>query len=169
MFYKNVRKYDSCLEAALYPDNVPTSVYKGLIESVNNNLPTLHRYLKLRQRMLGLDDLHYYDMYPSLVEAVDISYTVEEAQNTIKQALAPLGADYVATLDEAFGNRWIDMYPNTGKRSGASIPMVGRIPPSMRDGFIWPDIAAIGLFSVISCANTALYWPGRPRTRWSIP
>ncbi len=119
MFYKNVRNYESCLESALNANNIPTSVYKSLIRSMRDNLGTLHRYLELRKRMLGLDELHYYDMYPSLVSEIDISYTVEEAQDLLLTALQPLGRDYIATLDEAFSNRWIDMKPNTGKRSGA--------------------------------------------------
>lgn len=119
MFYKTVRKYDSSLESALNANNIPVAVYKNLIQSVHENLPTLHRYLALRKKMLGIDELHYYDMYPSLVKEVELSYTVEEAQDVLKIALQPLGNDYIATLDEAFSNRWIDMYPNTGKRSGA--------------------------------------------------
>jgi len=119
IFYKNVKKYDSSLERALGANNIPTSVYKNLIAGVHENLPTLHRYLNLRKRMLDLDELHYYDMYPSLVKKVEMSYAVEEAQELIKTALKPLGMNYVATLAEAFENRWIDMYPNTGKRSGA--------------------------------------------------
>lgn len=119
IFYKNARRYESTLESALNADNIPVAVYKNLIASVNENLATLHRYLKLRKKILGLDDLHYYDMYPSLVKAVDLSYTVEQAQGLIKAALQPLGSDYIKALDEAFGNRWIDMFPNTGKRSGA--------------------------------------------------
>lgn len=119
IFYKTVRNYNSCLESALNSDNIPVEVYKNLISSVHENLPTLHRYLELRKKMLGLDELYYYDMYPSLVKKVEMSYTVEEAEELIKNALQPLGSDYIATLDEAFNNRWIDMYPNTGKRSGA--------------------------------------------------
>jgi len=119
IFYKNVRKYESSLDRALNANNIPTSVYKKLISGVHDNLPTLHRYLNLRKRMMGLDELHYYDMYPSLVDKVEMSYSVEDGQELIKNALKPLGKDYVATLDKAFNNRWIDMYPNTGKRSGA--------------------------------------------------
>ena len=119
MFYKTVRNYNSSLESALNSDNIPVEVYKNLISSVHENLPTLHRYLELRKKMLGLDDLHYYDMYPSLVKKVEMRYTVEEAEELITKALQPLGSDYIATLDEAFNNRWIDMYPNPGKRSGA--------------------------------------------------
>ncbi len=119
IFYKTVRKYDSSLESALTPNNIPTSVYTNLIESVNEHLPILHRYLKLRKKMLGVDELHYYDLYAPLVGKVDLNYSVEEAEDLIKEALQPLGDDYVSVLDRAFNNRWIDMMPNTGKRSGA--------------------------------------------------
>ena len=119
IFYKNVRNYKTSLESALNANNIPTSVYHSLIKGVNENLPVLHRYLQLRKRMMGLKDLHYYDMYPSLVKKVDMAYTIDEANELIKTSLAPLGKDYIATLDEAFNNRWIDVYPNTGKRSGA--------------------------------------------------
>lgn len=119
LFYKNVRKYNSCLEAALTPDNIPTSVYMNLIESVNDNLPTLHRYLNLRKKLLGVKELHYYDMYAPLIPKVEMNYTVEQAEDLIKKALQPLGDQYIHVLDEAFNNRWIDMMPNTGKRSGA--------------------------------------------------
>ena len=119
LFYKNVRKYDSCLERALDANNIPTDVYHSLIESVNENLPTLHRYLRLRKKLLDVDTLRYYDIYPSMFKEVDLEYEVEEAQGLITSALQPLGSDYVETLDRAFGNRWIDMYPTSGKRSGA--------------------------------------------------
>jgi oligoendopeptidase F len=119
IFYKDARNYPSSLESALNANNIPVAVYKNLIASVHENLATLYRYLALRKKMLGIDDLHYYDMYPSLVKAVDLSYTVEQAEDVIKNALKPLGRDYIATLDKAFNNRWIDMFPNTGKRSGA--------------------------------------------------
>ena len=119
IFYKNARNYDSCLERALDNNNIPTSVYHKLIENTNKNLPTLHRYLKLRKRMLGVDELHYYDMYPSLVKNVNLEYTYDEATEIVKKSLVALGEEYIATLDKAFNERWIDVYPNTGKRSGA--------------------------------------------------
>ena len=119
MFYKNVRKYDSCVQSALDANNIPVEVYTALIDNAHKNLPTLYRYLKLRKRMLGLDELHYYDMYPPLVKKVDLNYDVNDAEELIKKALAVLGSDYVSTLDKAFNNRWIDMYPTLGKRSGA--------------------------------------------------
>ena len=119
IFYKNVRKYNSSLERALDRNNIPVAVYHKLIENTNNNLSTLHRYLKLRRKMLGVEELHYYDMYPSLVKKVDLTYTYDEATKVIKGALGVLGSDYVATLERAFNERWIDVYPTTGKVSGA--------------------------------------------------
>jgi oligoendopeptidase F len=119
IFYKNVRKYNSCLEAALDRNNIPTSVYHKLIENVHKNISTFHRYLNLRKRMFGMDELHYYDVYPSMVKNVDLSYTYEEGMEIINKALAVLGTEYVGTVDRAFEERWIDVYPSTGKRSGA--------------------------------------------------
>lgn len=119
MFYKNVRKYDSSLETALNQNNIPVSVYENLITSVHENLPTLHRYLLLRKKMLGLDELHYYDLYPSLVKDIDKSYTIDEAEGLVTKALAPLGNDYVSTVQHAFDNRWVDVYSTTGKSTGA--------------------------------------------------
>lgn len=119
LFIKNVRKYNSCLDAALDQNNIPTEVYYKLIENVNKNLPTLYRYLKLRKRMLGVDELHYYDIYAPLVKDVDLSYDYDQAKKIILESLSALGPDYVKTLKQAFDNRWIDVYPNTGKRSGA--------------------------------------------------
>ena len=119
IFYKNVRNYKSSVESALDGNNVPVSVYKKLIENINKNLPTLHRYLNLRKKMLGVDELHYYDMYPSLVKSVDLAYTYDEAMDLMRESLMVLGSDYVATVDRSFKERWIDVYPNTGKRSGA--------------------------------------------------
>jgi oligoendopeptidase F len=119
IFYKNVRKYESCLESSLDHNNIPTSVYSKLIEKTNQNLAVLHRYLKLRQRMLGVDTLHYYDMYPSLVKQVNLNYTYDEATSIVKKALGVLGKEYGTTLEHAFKERWIDVYPSTGKRFGA--------------------------------------------------
>jgi len=119
IFYKSVRNYESSLESSLDGNNIPTSVYHKLIENTNKNLATFHRYLHLRKRMLGLDELHYYDMYPSMVKAVDLKYTYEEAGEIVKKSLEVLGSEYVATVDKAIKDRWIDVYPNTGKRSGA--------------------------------------------------
>ena len=119
IFRAQSRHYDSTLQAALDGPNVPTSVYKALVDSVNQHLPSFQRYLKLRKRILKVDELHYYDLYSPLVNEVPLNYTVEQAQANVKAAMAPLGADYVAGLDKAFHDRWIDYYPMTGKQSGA--------------------------------------------------
>jgi len=118
VFAKN-RKYESSLQAALNADNLPVSVYTTLIEEVNKNLPTLHRALELKKRMLNVDQLHYYDLYVPLVQKVDMTFTVEQGQKELLDALKPLGTEYIATLQKAYDNRWIDYIPTVGKRSGA--------------------------------------------------
>jgi oligoendopeptidase F len=118
-FYASSRKYESDLVARLDPANIPVSVYSRLIEGVNRNLPSFHRYLKLRKRMMGVDALHYYDLYAPLVGSVNLEYTPEEAHKHIAAAVTPLGPDYVAAINRAFNERWIDMMPTEGKRSGA--------------------------------------------------
>ena len=120
LFYSKSRKYQSNLEMTLDGPNIPVSVYTRLVDGVNRHLPTFHRYLKLRKRMMGLtDDLHYYDLYAPLVASVDLRYTPEEAQRHVIAAMAPLGADYQGVLQRAFRDRWLDWYPTEGKRSGA--------------------------------------------------
>jgi oligoendopeptidase F len=120
LFYSKARKYDSNLDAALNGPNIPVPVYMRLIEGVNKHLPTFHRYLRLRKRMLGLtDDLHYYDLYAPLVSSVNLRYTPEEAQKLVIEAMAPLGPDYQSTLKRAFSERWLDWQPTEGKVSGA--------------------------------------------------
>jgi len=119
LFYKNARKYNSCLESALDGNNIPTLVYHSLVDNVNLNLNTFHRYLKLRQRILGVDQLHYYDLYAPLLANVDLKYNIEESQKHILTALKPLGNDYISIVNRAFNERWIDVYPTEGKRSGA--------------------------------------------------
>jgi oligoendopeptidase F len=119
MFYMKARKYESCLKRALDGSNIPIEVYHGLINNVNANLPTFHRYLALRKRMLGVDELHYYDLYAPLVNEVDLDFTIEESQEHVLRSLAPLGEDYVAVARKGFADRWVDVFPNEGKRSGA--------------------------------------------------
>src|SRR5215510_1593287 len=118
-FFAKARKYPSDLAAQLDGPNIPTSVYTRLVDGVNKNLPVFHRYLKLRKRMLKLDQLHYYDLYAPLVASVDLKYTPGEAQKLVLAAVAPLGDDYQATVGRAFDSRWIDLFPNEGKASGA--------------------------------------------------
>ncbi len=119
LFATKARNYNSTLERALDDGNIPTAVYHNLVKNVNGNLNTFHRYLNLRKRMMGIDTLHYYDLYAPLVEQVDLAYTVDEAVDNILKSLKPLGKDYVDVSNKAFNERWIDMYPNEGKRSGA--------------------------------------------------
>lgn len=119
LFTTKARNYGSTLKRALDADNIPTDVFHNLIQNVNGNLETFHRYLNLRKRMMGLDTLHYYDLYAPLVEQVDLEYTVEEAIENILKSLQPLGTGYIDVSKRAFHERWIDMYPNEGKRSGA--------------------------------------------------
>ena len=119
LFDTRARKYESNLANALFGPNIPPPVYHALVAGVNRHLPSFHRYLKLRQRMLQLPELHYYDLYAPLVSGVPLEYTVEEAQREVKAATALLGEDYVQVLDRAFKERWIDYYPTPGKQSGA--------------------------------------------------
>ena len=118
-FLSKSRKYGSALEWSLDAANIPTSVYTRLVDGVNKNLPVFHRYLRLRKRILGLDQLHYYDLYAPLVGSVNLEYTPEQAQMHVLAAVAPLGEDYQAVIQRAFAERWIDLYPTEGKRSGA--------------------------------------------------
>lgn len=119
IFYKRARKYQSCLESALDANNIPLEVYHGLIQNVNVNLGTFHRYLQLRKRILGVDELHYYDLYAPLLADVDLKYTYEEAQQHVIASLEPLGQEYLDVTKKAFSERWLDVYPTEGKRSGA--------------------------------------------------
>jgi oligoendopeptidase F len=118
-FFAKARKYPTSLESQLDGPNIPTSVYTRLVDGVNKNLPAFHRYLKLRARMMKIDSLHYYDLYAPLVASVDLKYTPGEAQKLVLAAVEPLGSDYQATIGRAFDSRWIDLYPNEGKASGA--------------------------------------------------
>ena len=120
LFYAKSRKYTTNLEAALNGPNIPVSVYTRLVDGVNRHLPTFHRYLRLRKRMMGIqDDLHYYDLYAPLVADVNLRYTPEEAQTHVIAAMAPLGPEYTGVLQRAFNDRWLDWYPTEGKVSGA--------------------------------------------------
>ena len=118
-FFAEARKYANAFEASLDRTNVPTSVYLNLIEAVHKNFDKMHRYVRLRKKLLGVDELHFYDVYTPLVADVDKKIPYAEAKQTIYDALAPLGDDYRKVLQEGFDNRWIDVYQNEGKRSGA--------------------------------------------------
>ena len=119
IFSAKARKYNSALEAAVFANNVPTEVYHNLIDAVHANMDKMYRYVRLRKKLLGLDELHMYDNAVPLVKDVDVKIPFDEAKKTVYEALAPLGDDYRAVIKEGFENRWIDVYENEGKRSGA--------------------------------------------------
>ena len=118
-FYAEARKFSDARSAALFGNNVPVEVYDNLIEAVHKNFDKMHRYVRLRKKLLGVDELHFYDIYTPLLADVDKKIPFAEAKQTVYDALAPLGEDYRAILKQGFENRWIDVYQNEGKRSGA--------------------------------------------------
>jgi len=117
--YARVKKYKSALERALFGDKVPVSLYDNLIETIHNNLDIMYRYLTLRKKILGVDELHMYDIYAPLVKDVKTDYPFEEAMKMVKDGLGVLGKDYAKLLDKAVKERWIDVYETPGKTSGA--------------------------------------------------
>jgi len=119
MFFARVRAYPSCLERALDTHNIPVAVYRSLIDGVHAHLDTLHRCLRIRKKLLGLDELHYYDLYAPVVKELELNYSFDEAVGHVLDSLAPLGKRYVGVAREALSSRWIDVYHNHGKRSGA--------------------------------------------------
>ncbi len=119
VFYARVRNYESVLEGELFSGNIPESVYTTLIEQVHKFFPVMHKYVQLRQELLGIKDGKMYDMYVPLIDMPDVKYTYEQAQELAKKALAPLGEDYVELLDRSFKENWIDVYETKGKTSGA--------------------------------------------------
>ncbi len=119
LFQAKARNYPSARAAALSKNHIPEVVYDQLVETVNNHLPLLHRYVRLRKKVLQLDELHNYDLYVPLVQDVEMKVTYEEAQQLVLRAFEPLGESYVNTVKEGFEKRWIDVYENEGKRSGA--------------------------------------------------
>lgn len=118
-FYGQVRGYQSPVEYALYCNEIPTKVYDQLIEAVHEGLPAMYQYVSLRKKVLGVEHLKMYDVYTPLVPEFTKNYTFEEAKELALKALAPMGEEYLALLQEGFDNRWIDVYENEGKRSGA--------------------------------------------------
>lgn len=120
VFNAKARNYSSCLEAALYPKNIDTQVYHALIKAVNDNIGHLHAYVNLREKVMGVGQLHLYDMYVPLISAVDIRMPYHEAEEIVIESVAPLGADYQNLLKKGFKEqRWVDRYENKNKRSGA--------------------------------------------------
>jgi oligoendopeptidase F len=119
IFEARTRRYGSALEASLSSSNIPVAVYDNLIETVNRKLPLLHRYIGLRKRALGLDQLEVYDLYVPIVPEIEAEYTYERGVELVMKALGPLGEDYLQSLSAGFDSRWVDVYENKGKTSGA--------------------------------------------------
>lgn len=118
-FYAKVRNYKSAREAALSNNHIPEEVYDNLVRTVNDHLHLLHRYVSLRKKVLGVDELHMYDLYTPLVKDVQMEFTFDEAKDVVLKGLEPMGEDYLSVLKKAFTERWIDVHENKGKRSGA--------------------------------------------------
>ena len=131
MFFSRTRKYKTTLEAALDENEVPTEVYTGLIEAVHRNLDKMYRYVRLRKKVLRLEELHMSDVYVPIVNDVAQKISFEEAKDTALKALAVLGEEYTALLKKGFDERWIDIYPNEGKRGGAYSTGSGQPHPFM--------------------------------------
>lgn len=132
LFNAKARKFNSCLQSRLFQDNIDTTVYYQLIKEVNANLPSLHRYLKLKQKMLGLETLKYEDLWASSVKSVNKVYPYDEAKKLVQNSLTVLGSEYADGLKQAFNNGWIDVYPNKDKESGAYSDAIYDIHPYVK-------------------------------------
>ncbi|CAG7625386.1 Oligoendopeptidase F, plasmid [Paenibacillus solanacearum] len=119
IFYAKARKYPSVLEMSLFGDNIDKEVYTNLIDAVHEALPLMYRYMELRKKLLKVNELHMYDLFAPLVEEFDMDITYDQAKQTVKESLKPLGQDYLNVLQRGFDNSWIDIYENEGKRNGA--------------------------------------------------
>ena len=129
IFYQKARGYDSCLEMALFEEDVDRSVYDNLVKAVGDHVPLMHRYIALRKKLMGLDTMYMYDVYPSLVEDAELKLSYEEAYELVLKGLSPLGEEYGALLRRGRDERWIDVCETDGKRSGAySIGIFGNHP-----------------------------------------
>ena len=118
-FYSKARNYSSSLEASLFANEIPTEVYHNLISAVHDNMHYMYDYVALRKKLLGVDELHFYDLYTPIISDFDMEISFEQAKETVLKALAPMGEDYLKIIREGFENRWIDVYENVGKTSGA--------------------------------------------------
>ncbi len=162
VYYARVRGYESCLQQALFADNVPLAVYDNLINTVRRHLPTLHRFYELRRRRMGLDEIHHYDTYVPIVSEIEKHHTWDEAVSVIIDALAPLGSDYCQVLHDGLSGRWCDRYPNQNKQSGAfsygtydadPYIMMNYKPEVLRDVFTLAHEAGHSMHSYLSSAN----------------
>jgi oligoendopeptidase F len=162
VYYARVRGYDSCLQQALFADNVPQTVYDNLIATVRQHLPTLYRFYDLRRRKMGLDDIHHYDTYVPIVSEIEKHHTWDEASQVIVDALAPLGPEYCSVLKGGLAGRWCDRYPNQHKQSGAfsygtydgdPYIMMNYQPELLRDVFTLAHEAGHSMHSYLSIQN----------------
>jgi oligoendopeptidase F len=119
VFETRARKFSTCCEASLYGNNIDVKVYDNLIQTVHEHLPLLHRYVALRKKMLGVSELHMYDLYTPMVKDMDEKINFADGKDLVLEALKPLGSEYLSIVEEGFSNEWIDVYENKGKRSGA--------------------------------------------------
>ena len=119
IFYAKMRKYESALQGSLFNDDISVDVYENLIKSVSENIPALDKYIDLKKKFLGLDEIHMYDLYVPLTGDFDMKITYEEAKEIILEALKPMGEEYLSHIKDAFENGWIDVYENEGKQGGA--------------------------------------------------
>jgi oligoendopeptidase F len=163
VFTRNVRKFDSCVESALFRNAIPPAVYTQLLSDVRRNLPTLHRYLDLRRRMLGLPALRYQDLYVPLVGSVDLKFGPDEARAITLEAFTPLGSEYVEVLRKGYESRWTDYLPSTGKRSGAYSNGVYGVHPYQLLNFngLYEDLSTLAHESGHSM-HTALSFANQP-------
>jgi oligoendopeptidase F len=145
VFTKDVRRFPGALEAALFGNNIPRSVYTQLIADVHANLPTLHRYLKLRQKIMGLPELGYEDLYAPIVPSVEMKFTPEEAMQVTLESFAPLGQPYVDALRKGYDTGWVDFLPSTGKASGAYSTGVYGVHPFQLMNFngSWSEVSTL--------------------------
>ncbi|AKA68657.1 oligoendopeptidase F [Clostridium scatologenes] len=119
VFISKTRKYKSSMECSLKPNDIPIEVYNNTVDTINNNLKSLHRYVSIKKKLLGLDEMHMYDLYVPLIDTVQEHIEYDEAVKTVKEGLKPLGKEYLDIFDEGIEDGWVDIYPNKGKRGGA--------------------------------------------------
>jgi oligoendopeptidase F len=158
---RDVRRFPTTLDASLFDYNIPRAVYTQLLADVHANLPTLHRYLRLRQKIMGLPQLGYEDLYAPIVQSVDLQWTPEEAMSLTLDAFAPLGEEYVGALRKGYADRWVDFMPNTGKSPGAYSNTVYGVHPYqlMNYNGAWTDVSTLAhesghsMHSYLSNAN----------------
>ena len=169
-FMRTARNYESSLHAALFRDNIPVKVYEQLIGDAHRHLPTLHRYLALRQRMLGVERLRYEDLYVPITGSYTRTFTPDEASALVLRAVAPLGDDYVAVLEGGLRSRWTDWYPSTGKRSGAYSTMVYGLHPFQLQNFTgqWAEVSTLAHESGHSM-HSYLAARSQPYATWRYP